>query len=242
MIDQKNIDALRSEVESRLDDIFGKNDVDLPDSQIRGSTNNYPLEDLRNLILSIDWEITDEVLENLLQQLEDLKLEYQNDMIVLAFLQILNSLGDYIKMNRGESHPKTFKILNSVFSSLEKVVLSSDMTEIDKKKILRTEMSRYKELRAQIAKRKITRQHKVETTHTKAENSGKQKKEEASETTASEPTLQDSDSVVEEISTTDQRQEMDTLSLAEAVREIKQYVHAEIKALREEIKSYGGQK
>ena len=112
------------------------------------------------MILSIDWEITDHVLEQLLQQIKDLKLTYQQDKIVMAFLQILNSLGNYIQNNRAKSHPKTFKTLNAVFSSLDNVVLNRDMTETAKKKILRAEMKRYKELKTLIAQGKTAARKK----------------------------------------------------------------------------------
>ena len=154
MVDPKEIDTMSSELENRLDDLFGENDIQLPDAQDKNAKEHYPLAELKNLILSIDWEITEEVLDNLLQQLKDLQLTYEHDKIVTTFLQILSSLGNYIKTHRAKAHPKTFKILNSVFASLDKVVLSKDMTEPAKKKILRGEMTRYKELRAQIAKSK----------------------------------------------------------------------------------------
>ena len=154
MVESKNIDTLSSELESRLDDLFGENDASLPDDQNGALKEHYPLAELKNLILSIDWEITDEVLDNFLQQIKDLRLTYEHDKIVTAFLQILNSLGNYIKINRAKAHPRTFKILNSVFSSLDRVVLSGDMPDLTKKKILRVEMNRYQELRDQIAKSK----------------------------------------------------------------------------------------
>ena len=154
MVDPKDIDTLSSELESRLDDLFGENDIQLPDALDKDLKEHYPLAELKNLILSIDWEITDEVLNSLLQQLEDLLLTYKHDKIVTTFLQILNSLGKYIRTHRSKAHPKTFKTLNSVFSSLDKVVLSKDMAESAKKKILRAEMKRYKDLRIQIDKSK----------------------------------------------------------------------------------------
>jgi len=154
LVESKNIDTLSTELESRLDDLFGENDGPLTDDQNGALKEHYPLAELKNLILSIDWEITDEVLENFLQQIKDLRLTYEHDKIVTAFLQILNSLGNYIKINRAKSHPKTFKILNSVFSSLDRVVLSGDMPDLAKKKILRVEMNRYQDLRDQIAKSK----------------------------------------------------------------------------------------
>lgn len=154
MIDSKDIDTLNTELENRLDDLFGENDNPLSDTPEKDLKAHYPLAELKNLVLSIDWEITDEALENLLQQLKDLQLTYQHDKIVTTFLRILNSLANYIKTHRAKAHPKTFKILNSVFASLERVVISGDMAEPLKKKILRAEMNRYKELRAEIVKSK----------------------------------------------------------------------------------------
>ena len=92
MVDQKDIDAMSSELDNRLDDIFGENDIQLPDAPDENLKDHYPLAELKNLILSIDWEITDEVLEKLIQQLKDLQLMYKHDKIVMSFLQILNSL------------------------------------------------------------------------------------------------------------------------------------------------------
>ena len=154
MIDPKEIDTLNTELENRLDDLFGENDNPSSEASEKELRAHYPLVELKNLILSIDWEITDEVLESLLQQLKDLQLTYKHDKIVTTFLQILNSLANYIKTYRAKAHPKTFKILNSVFASLDKVVLSREMTELSKKRILRAEMNRYKELRAAIAENK----------------------------------------------------------------------------------------
>ena len=240
MVDSNDVDTLSSEIESRLDDLFGENDIPVPVSKDRDVTDHYPLAELKTLILSIDWEITDEVLETFLQQLKDLKLTYEHDRIVLTFLQILNSLGDYIKTNRAMSHPKTFKILNSVFYSLDTVVLSKDMEETEKKKTLRAEINRYNQLRAQI------RQGKTEAVSAITKKKKIKKKEEE----LGVATTEASNVVKEKLATAEQSQEpivvnrlqySDT-NLAEAVREIKQYIHAEIKALKEEIKSLRDQK
>jgi hypothetical protein len=239
----KDDDTMSAELESRLDDLFGENDIPLPDSQDGDSTDYYPLAELKNLIFSIDWEITDEVLVNFIQQLQDLKLAFQHDKIVFTFLQILNSLGDYIKTNRSKSHPKTFKILNSVFSSLDKVVLSKDMTESEKKKMLWAEMKRYKELRTHIAQSKSVQQRKAVDVSAKAEQLSDKIQEEEAVIEETRPALQQSEAVEEEFSTAEQPGEtadiplrgLSAEDLAKAVREIKQYIHAEINALKNEI-------
>jgi hypothetical protein len=265
LVDPKDIDSLSSELENRLDDLFGENDIQLPDAQEKKLKEHYPLAELKNLILSIDWEITDEVLDNLLQQLKDLQLTYKHDKIVTTFLQILNSLGNYIRTHRAQAHPKTFKILNSVFASLDKVVLSKEMTEPAKKKILRAEMTRYKELRTQIAKSKTAaakRKAKAKPVATKAPEI-KDKKEEPAirldePALAPEITEKEKEPVItlgepseppavaanEDRPVTHQEPVRDKVmaTLAEAVEEIKRYIHTEIKALKEEIQTLREQK
>jgi len=224
LVESNNADNLNPELENRLDDLFDDNDTPLPDNEDHDVSEYYPLSELKNLILSIDWEITDEVLEKLLQQIKDLNVAYEHDKIVLTFLQILNSLGVYIKKNRAKAHPKTFKTLNSVFSSLDKVVLSKDMVETDKKKILSTEMNRYKKLRIQIAQSKAEKKkHKI-----KRQDPGM---------TAPETFFQTPNAAQEESSNIERNLEPFAETLTNAVEEIKQYIHTEIEALKAEIKS-----
>ena len=245
MADSKDVDTLSSELESRLDDLFGENNVPLPGAEDSDPSAYYPLAELKNLILSIDWEITDDVLEKFLQQIKDLNLTYQHDKIVMMFLQILRSLGDYIKKNRAKSHPKTFKTLNSVFSSLDKVVLSRDMAETAKKKILRAEMTRYKELRAQIYQSKTDAQRKAQAKPAKIDKPEIEEKRGEEPITASEPSVQLPEAEAAELPVSDQDQEPDVVTLrepsvetlAEAVEELRKYIHDEIKALKKEIKS-----
>jgi hypothetical protein len=242
LADSKDVDSLSSELESRLDDIFGETDVTLPGADDIDTAANYPLGELKNLILSIDWEITDHALEQLIQQIKDLKLAYQQDKIVLAFLQILNSLGNYIKANRGRSHPKTFQILNAVFSSLDKVVLTRDMTEPAKKKILRVAMKRYKELRTRISKGKTAAQPKAKAQPAEAETPGIDAAADQPATATGSAT-QPSDTEIFESTVTDQGQGPgvvalggpEVATLAEAVEEIKKYIHDQISALTKEI-------
>ena len=243
MVDSKDNDILSAELENRLDDLFDENETQLPDAQEKNLKEHYPLAELKNLILSIDWEITDEVIENLLLQLKDLQLTYKNDKIVMTFLQILNSLGNFIKTHRAKAHPKTFKILNSVFSSLDKVVLNKDMAEPAKKNILRAEMNRYNELRAQIAKSKTAAvKHKAKAKHVIAEAPTTEVKIEVSAPTKDEPSEPLADAVNKRLPVTHLEQDIEVATLAEAVKEIKRYMHSEIKTLKEQIQSLRDQK
>jgi len=243
LADSKEFDTMSTELESRLDDLFGEDNGALPDFGDNEPAAHYPLAELKNLILSIDWEITDAALEELLQQLRDLKLTYKHDKIVLAFLQILNSLGIYIKTNRGRSHPKTFKILNAVFSSLDKIVLTPDMAETVKKKMLLVEMKRYKELRTQISRRKTAVRPKAEAISTEAAAAEITAEAEQQPVTATESSEQTSETDMAASPAADQGQKPDKAvvdpasieTLADAVEEIKKYIHDQISVLTKEI-------
>ena len=224
MVEPNHVDFLNPEPDNRLEDLFGKGDTPLPDIQARDLAEYYPLSELKNLILSIDWEITDEVLDKLLLQIKDLNMTYEHDKIVLTFLQILNALVVYIQKNRAKAHPKSFKTLNSAFSSLDKVVLSRDMEEAAKKKILSAEMNRYKQLKIQIAQSRSDKQKS---------RIKRQRPESVSPATFA---LR-SNAGEKEFPITDQRRELSAEAMAAAVEDIKQYIHSEITALKEEIKS-----
>ena len=235
MVPPKDDDYLSSELESRLNDLFREDDAAGGDPPETDHLQDYPLADLKSLVLSIDWEITDEVLKNFLEQLGDLKSTYEHDKIILTFLQILSSLGEYIKTNRGKAHPKTFKILNSVFSQLDKVVLSENMSETDRKKILRTELHRYKELRAQISRRRAAVAHKKIVKPVDSQILRLKKEEVDSRVSEAKPGLHPFKAVKEELSVADQHRAVFVEALANAVEEIKQYIHVEINALKEEL-------
>ena len=127
------------------------NDSDMkPDSGVANDSDTSvesPLRELKAIVLSIDWEINDEVMTRFVDQIAILKSTFEGDKVVLVFLQLLNSIGEYIRVNLGRSHPDAFKILNSLFLQMDKVVNSSTMTGTEKKKTLAVELEKYKNLK-----------------------------------------------------------------------------------------------
>jgi hypothetical protein len=244
-----NLDA---EIAKRLDDLFGEadsvSDDDLPKeaddsaftekepqnaaeaeildlkevtvdkAETEDVPDDYPLAELKNLVLSIDWEITDETLTSLLSEIDSLKKTYKQEKIVSMFLQLLASLGQYIKTNRGNAHPQTFKILNSVFSRLEEIILAENMTAANKKNLLRAEMQKYKQLRNKVSQKKAAiAGRKVVPAAAKAEKTA---------------TL----TIDQKVERRDKVNAPSAESLAEAVRELKQFIHSELNVLKQELK------
>ena len=225
MAELHDADSMNSDLDDRLEIPAGDEEISTSDIQRPATDDDYPLSELKNLILSIDWEITDEILNKLLRQIEDLSLTYEQDRIVLTFLQILNSLGAYIKKHRAKAHPKTFKTLNSVFSSLDKVVSSREMDEAQKKKILSAEMNRYRQLKAQIAQNR-------------AGNQKNRPKQIQSEGSAEGRFEVESDHGTGGGATACPNPDITAAALADAVEEIKRTIHAEIETLKQELQAW----
>ena len=53
MADSKDVDTLSAELENRLDDLFGDNNLAPTEAEDNDVAAHYPLAELKNLILSI---------------------------------------------------------------------------------------------------------------------------------------------------------------------------------------------
>jgi hypothetical protein len=115
---------------------------------------NFPIQDLKAMILSIDWEITDAVMGGFLAKVAGLKQEYGEDKLLGYFLQLLWLIGRYIQVHKGQSHPQAIKALQATFIGLEKIAMSPGMPEKEKKKNLALELARYRRLKQTIDQQK----------------------------------------------------------------------------------------
>jgi hypothetical protein len=143
-------DTFAEEVEGRLEDLFGDEELSENAQKETEEIADSPLRELKTVVLSIEWEITDETMTRFVEQISFLQDFFKDDKIVLVFLQLLGSIGEYIRANLGKSHPEAFKILNSLFNQLEKVVNSTELSEDERKKILSLELGKYKRLKGKL--------------------------------------------------------------------------------------------
>jgi hypothetical protein len=148
--------SVTSELESRLEDLFGKDE---------GSTfikddvsfDNSALNDLKAIVLSIDWEINDEIMDRFIAQVDNLKESYKEDKVIILFFQLLRSVAKYIKNNKSDSHPNATRLLNSTYNGLENVLLSPNLSASQKEKFLLSEIKKFKMLKKEIAAKKAAR-------------------------------------------------------------------------------------
>ena len=161
----KKADTFRSEVTDRLSDLFGEQDPSQTSTNQHDSSDpqDSPFINLNAILLSIEWEISDEILTGLVTEIKRLKDVYREDKIVFSFLQLHGSVGNYIKAKKVTAHPDSIKLLHSVYSGLEKVVQSPEMSEAQKKRLLSGEVEKFKALKELIliAKKDVSRKKEI---------------------------------------------------------------------------------
>lgn len=143
----------KSQVERRLEELFHDDGESIEPLKIPGELGEHPLKDLKAILLSIEWEITDGSMESLMKELESLQSFYRGDKLILNFLRLIRPVARYIKVRKGKSHPNATALLSSVYSSLEQVALSKEMSRKEKEKILLQEVEKFKKLKEEVIRR-----------------------------------------------------------------------------------------
>lgn len=158
--------GLGAEVSDRLDALFGddegpapvkppepeksKNPLKKAASAAIESGDDSPISNLKALVFSIDWEISDATMVDFLKETKRLSEKYKNDQILSLFLKLHDSIGKYIKAKKARAHPDAIKFVASLYKSFEKVVLSPGMPEKQKKQILSTEVAKFKQFKERV--------------------------------------------------------------------------------------------
>lgn len=164
--------SLGAEVSDRLDELFGddesgasaekvivadraktppkKSAAPVAESDVSISDEDSPIRNLKALVFSIDWEITDETMVDFLKETTRLKQKYQNDQVLTLFLKLHESIGKYIKAKKARAHPDAIAFVASVFKNFEKVLLSPGMQEKQRKQLLSAEVQKFKAFKQRI--------------------------------------------------------------------------------------------
>lgn len=113
--------------------------------------DDAPIAKLKTIILSIDWEITDDILHQLNDELQDLKDVWAGNKISLVYIQALEKIGKYICAEKANAHPNAIKLLLAFYYDLEKIVSSVSMSEETKKQLLLQDVKKFEQFKLQIA-------------------------------------------------------------------------------------------
>lgn len=128
---------------------FDTQDVDLFEFT---SEESSPLTRLKSIILSLDWEINDEILQELADELVNLETMWQGDKVAEVYLQGLAKIGNYIRTKGAYAHPNSIKLLLTFFYNFEKIISSPNITGDQITQLLKGDVRKFKILQYQITK------------------------------------------------------------------------------------------
>ncbi len=228
-MNSQNDRTVAGEVEDRLKDLFGESEES---PAIAGKSDSpeedSPIRKLKSTVLSIDWEISDDVLDKLIKEIVELENTYKDDKNLLVFFQLLGSVGKYVKSTKANAHPGAIRLLNSVYNSLEIVILSKGITTAEKRKILHVQVEQFKKLKEKIALRKVEMAKKKEVIPPEIKPAIEEKEEDV--------VVQVEPEVIAEKLPPDISHMTPQETVAYVLAEVKQLIRAEFKALRDDLK------
>ena len=143
MADQTK-NTIVSELDERLDTLFGEDVGDL--DALAGS----PLEGLKSLVMTIDWEISENTLGALQEELNALRSRYADDKPVSILLKMMTSLSGYVQKRKGSSHPESIQLFHVVAKDLAKIVEDPGMDSRTRNVIVKKDIDRFQELKSEI--------------------------------------------------------------------------------------------
>jgi hypothetical protein len=121
-----------------------------PADQIDDSREASPLTTLKSIVLSMDWEISDAILTEFIQELNRLKTVLKDDGILLKCLQLLEAIGKYILQKKAQTHPDSIRLLQSIYRDLEILLLSKGVSETARRSIVADEIAQFKRLKEKL--------------------------------------------------------------------------------------------
>lgn len=149
----ENGDTGNPDADRRMDEILN------PDDSSSGLASAVPADDsrvastlttLKSIVLSMDWEISDPILTEYIQELQRLKTVLKDDAVVLKCLQLLEAIGKYILQKKAQTHPDSIRLLQSIYRDLEILLLSKGVSETARRNILADEIAQFKKLKEKL--------------------------------------------------------------------------------------------
>ncbi|CAG37504.1 hypothetical protein [Desulfotalea psychrophila] len=127
-------------------DYHQQDDFDL----LKNYAPESPLTQLKSLVVSLDWDITDENLLQFNQEILLLRDMWAEDQVKLVYLQILEQMSKYIYQKKVDAYPRSVTMLPHFFNSLEKIVSNHEIGGEKEKELLYGDVELFKTLKQDI--------------------------------------------------------------------------------------------
>lgn len=183
----------------------------------------HPLQVLKVLVLSIDWEISEDTVRGFLQEIHRLIKKHADDPVNRKWFELLTGIGHYVYKRKTDIHPEAIRLLHAIYADLEATFFADRMPEQRRRERLLNRVAEYNRLRD------IVRAGGTSETETPK----------ASKQAEVEPAHASSDGGNPEISVESNEEENRILlheAFAQALEEMRHLIQAEFRALRAEIR------
>ncbi len=91
-MEEKSDTTVTDEVESRLKDLFGQSEKAFSSKEAGSVPEGSFLRNLKAIVLSIDWEISDEIMTSFIKEIGRLEDTYKDDKMIRLFYYSFGSL------------------------------------------------------------------------------------------------------------------------------------------------------
>ncbi len=142
----KHIDII-NDITSFADESFDTEGIDL--FEFTGKDES-PLTPLKAAVLSLDWEITDDILDEFSLEVKKLQEHWADNKIAQIYLEGLEKIGDYIKEDGVHAHPNAIKLLLIFFHNFEKIISAQDIPEDRLDALVKSDVRKFNVLQHQI--------------------------------------------------------------------------------------------
>lgn len=184
----------------------------------------HPLQVLKVLVLSIDWEISEDTVRGFLQEIGRLTKKHGEDPVNRKWFELLTGIGHYVYKRKSDIHPEAIRLLHAMYADLEATFFPDRMPEQKRREMLLNRVVEYNRLR-DIVRRGGT----ADTETPKASKRAEVEPISASPPGESHPNIPDTGSDEEEHMLLHE-------VFAQALEEMRHLIQAEFRALRAEIK------
>lgn len=105
------------------------------------------LENLKAVILAMDWEISDSTLQNFEAVVNPLLVKTRNHKIVHLFLKLMFHTGKYIGIQQADAPADSITVLHEFFDHFQQIVQNKEMGQAEKRQMLEKDIQRFHELK-----------------------------------------------------------------------------------------------
>lgn len=152
---KKEENPISTQLEMKLKELFGEDETDAGELEETAEpldesdfiVEGNILTQLKSLVYSIDWEIKDAYLTDLISEAERLQQEFIDDKYLQILFKMMISITNHILKRKAEAHPNSIPLLKEVYEGIEKLVLSEDLPEREKKTEVSGLLSKFNQLK-----------------------------------------------------------------------------------------------